>query len=290
VLLVACGGCDSLFGFSEVPTAHVDGAIGDGPLADSAKQDSSGDAPPGELRIVLPQAPMLYVGDQVTLQPVIHGPPNDNVTLDASANAGTITPTQSMVMLDGNGIAPVNLGYTAPNTPASVIARFSAHDPGVATLVDLPLTVQDLSSVGLDAAQTKNQGINPGDAIGIKITLTTAVIVRDLGIHVPAASGGNVRFALYTAGSTSPNTFVVAAAAAPVAIGRNVVPVSPTQLTPGDYWLLAVFDQATLVDWIASGLYGTESFPYASQWPAPWNLQFVEVGNTTFAMFMLVEQ
>jgi hypothetical protein len=282
VALLACAACNQVFDIKS--TRAID-------AGEIVIYVDAPDAPPRELRIVAPASPSnVFVDDRLVLEAAVHGPPNLTATFTATSGAGMIVPASQQVVLDGNGIAQADVMYTAPSSPAADTLTFAATAAELtAPAQDLMLDVHDLSSVGLDAAQSRTQNVNANAAVGIKIMIPSQTVVRDLGMYATAASGGNVRMALYTAGSSAPGSLVVSSNAAPVAAGRNVIPVTPTPLAAGNYWLLEVFDATTAVDWQLAGLYGTEAFSYASAWPSSWNLQFVTVANTTFAMFMRVE-
>jgi len=84
-------------------------------------------------------------------------------------------------------------------------------------------------------------------------------------------------------------TQVVVAAPQTVVIGRNEIDVPPVTLLGGNYWLLMVFDASTAVERTSSGLYGYETWSYASAfqstWPEPgWN----DVANSTYAFFLRI--
>jgi hypothetical protein len=281
--MLACAGCDGVFGIDTVPLA-VDASDAAPPL----------DSPQGgSLQLVLPAPPSVYVDDVVPIAVSIHGPANASVATTTTASVGSVTPMMGTSTLDGNGLGQLGVTYTAPSTVFPVSLSFAASVGGLSDAQMMSLTVMPLSSVGIDAAQASFESINPNIAIGAQIKLQSPAKVRDIGLYT-TAGGTHVSAAIYDLVSSGPTMgypfhLQVAAAPAVVSAGRTVIPVTPTMLPAGTYWIIAVFDGSTSVEWQASGLFGAEAYNYTAPYPAVWPTSWVDVSNKTYAFFALVE-
>lgn len=280
LLVLACAGCDGVFGLDTVPLAvDASHAIDATPPGDVITG--------GSLELVLPAAPTVYVGDVVKLALSLHGPANAAVDVGAVATVGMATPAMTARTLDPNGLDNFDVTYTAPAAPGPDQISFTATSGSLGDAKNLALTVMPLKAIGIDSNPGHSQTVNASDAIGARLTITAPVTVRKLGVWV--VSGVDVRMAVYNVQNSDPYQLQVASAPQALVPGRNVIDVAPTMLPAGTYWIVASFDAATVVDYTLSGLYGASSYPYASGMPAVWSATWVDVANSTFALFALVE-
>ena len=286
--MLVCAGCDGVFGINPVPLPTDAAAAGDGTSGDGAPGD---DAPAGELTIVLPATPAVWVDDTEMLTATIHGPIHAPVMTTASATVG-IASTPGSLLLDGNGLGDFPVTYKAPSNPGPAEVTFMAQTGSLSAGKALAFTIAPLTSLGIDAMQGVHQPINANDAIGERLTISTNVTVRKLGLWA-ASAGTHVRLGIYGVNNTAtPGQLQVQAAPIALVAGRNEVDITPTPLTPGDYWIVADFDGSTELQYVNSttGLYGTSNYAYASTFPLVWSATWVDVSGTTFALFMRVEQ
>ena len=288
LLILACASCDGVFGINPVPLPQDAAPSGDGAPA----RDGMTDSPQGELTIMLPSLPAVWVGDTLTLTATINGPIHATVTTTASATIGSVSAVPSTVMLNANGLGAFPVTYTAPSSAGSENVIFNARDGSLSASQGLPFTVAPLTSVGLDGTQAQSQTINADDAIGARLTISSPVTVRKVGVYTSSA-GSHVRLGIYAVnGTATPGQLQTAAAPLLLVSGRNETDVNPTSLAAGDYWIVADFDADTQVQYLISntGLYGTSKYPYANNFPLVWGATWVDVSGSTFALFMRVEQ
>ena len=59
---------------------------------------------------------------------------------------------------------------------------------------------------------------------------------------IAKASGANVMLALYSSPGADPDRLVASTAAVPMTVGAMEIPVAPTSLPAGTYWMMGVYD------------------------------------------------
>ena len=77
-----------------------------------------------------------------------------------------------------------------------------------------------------------------GSAIHVPTGGMTLTALALIGMEAVA----NVKMALYTDSSGEPDELVVATSSTPVPVGVLEIPVAPTRLPAGTYWIMAVYD------------------------------------------------
>jgi hypothetical protein len=82
--------------------------------------------------------------------------------------------------------------------------------------------------------------------LGWKVAIERASTVTHLGL-IAREGGTKVRMALYSDDNGSPGELIVATPETTVLIGSQEIAVADKVVAPGDYWVMAVFDQVTLV-------------------------------------------
>jgi hypothetical protein len=80
-----------------------------------------------------------------------------------------------------------------------------------------------------------------GFLLGSAVQIPSAVTVTHLAV-IAKAAGANVLLGLYRNAGGVPTTLVVGTAPTALAPGRIEIPVTPTALTAGTYWLMAMYD------------------------------------------------
>lgn len=77
--------------------------------------------------------------------------------------------------------------------------------------------------------------------LGVKFTLNTQGVLNSINL-IGKNTGSQVQMAVYNDNNGSPNRLVVASGTTTVGRGVITLPVNPTNLSPGDYWVMAVYD------------------------------------------------
>jgi hypothetical protein len=291
LLLVVGVGCDGVFGIDSVDKPARDAATtGD----TRGVHDAPDDGPRGALYFAAFAPPPVFVGDRARFQPYLHGPPGATAMVTSTAQVGTVTPPTASVTLDGNGTFQLSELYTAPSTAGQDTVTFSAAT-STQLMAQLPVSfsVQPLQEVGIDGVQTSTEAINPNIAIGLRVTLAAPATIRKIGFYA-RTSGTIVQSAVYSVVPSGvmmyyPMTLQVAPPFQTVANGRNLIDVTPTQVPAGDYWIITVFNASTTVDYQASGIFGSEGYPYGTPFPQQWAAQWIDTANKSYAMFLLYE-
>ena len=82
---------------------------------------------------------------------------------------------------------------------------------------------------------------SPGFLLGSKINVPSPMTVTHLAV-IAKAGGANVMMGLYRASGGAPTTLVVGTAPTALVPGAMEIPVTPTALTAGNYFLMAMYD------------------------------------------------
>jgi hypothetical protein len=80
-----------------------------------------------------------------------------------------------------------------------------------------------------------------GFLVAGKLTLPVAATLTHLAV-ITKAGGPNIKVALYTDEGGLPGTLVAFTPATPMVLGTMEIPVTMTNLSPGDYWVAANVD------------------------------------------------
>src|SRR5262245_56113713 len=84
-------------------------------------------------------------------------------------------------------------------------------------------------------------GHAPNYLLGNPVVVSMGGNVTALAL-ISKDSGQMVRLALYTDGGGGPANLVVATASTPVSTGTMEIPVAPTAIAAGTYWIMGIFD------------------------------------------------
>jgi hypothetical protein len=82
---------------------------------------------------------------------------------------------------------------------------------------------------------------SPGFLLGSPVQIPVAVTITHLAV-IAKAGGANVLLGLYRQSGGVPTTLVVGTSPTPLAPGRLEIPVTPTTIAAGTYWLMAMYD------------------------------------------------
>lgn len=130
-------------------------------------------------------------------------------------------------------------GYGAQKPAAGVIAGVDCDD------TDAAVNCAEFH-VGNDK-EFPDTASNTNDYLfGEPVEVETAMTVTDLAF-ISREGGTNVVMALYDDSGGWPYNLLVATDSTPVVKGAQEIPVTPTDLEPGTYWIMAVYDVTTRV-------------------------------------------
>lgn len=99
-------------------------------------------------------------------------------------------------------------------------------------------------NIGVETVPT-NVGSNSftGDyLLGIKYTLSQEGTLKSINLIGNEASDGRVQMVVYDDNSSIPNNLIASSSIAEIGVGVFSLPVTPTLLPAGDYWIMAVYE------------------------------------------------
>jgi len=101
------------------------------------------------------------------------------------------------------------------------------------------------SGGGCNIGNEIDPGFGAGDflenyLLGVKFTLSDLGTLNSINL-LGNGSGSNVQMAVYNDNAGVPNDLVINTGVATVGTGIVSIPVTPTVLSPGDYWIMAVY-------------------------------------------------
>jgi hypothetical protein len=122
----------------------------------------------------------------------------------------------------------------------------------------------------------------PDYLVGIPVMVNNAATLTHLCV-IGKTGGPNVVLALYGSDlAGEPNHLVATAPATPLAVGAMEVPVPPTALAAGKYWMFGVYDADASIGLDESDPNAPVRYvvhPYASSPPEPFGLAGAYVGQ-----------
>jgi len=98
-----------------------------------------------------------------------------------------------------------------------------------------------LENYGNDVEMVDNSGHLEDYALGFAVEVNQDLTLTHLA-YIGKAATAQVRLGLYTDSGGLPGSLIVQSAVHTVATGHQELPVTPTDLTPGDYWIMGVYD------------------------------------------------
>jgi hypothetical protein len=124
--------------------------------------------------------------------------------------------------------------------------------------------------VGNDKEFSNSSSHSPDYLLGSRIDVKTPMTVTDLAL-IGKASGPNVRMALYT-DAKGPDALVVEGPETAMVAGVLEMPVDPTPIDAGYYWIMAIYDSTASVGISypgSGGYYKYQSMSYSDPMPDP---------------------
>jgi hypothetical protein len=97
-------------------------------------------------------------------------------------------------------------------------------------------------TTGFDAT---NGNFQANFLVGIQFPLETVGVLNSLNL-IGKNTGAQVQMALYDDDDGAPNNLIVFTGTTTVGSGVVSLPVSPTELSPGNYWVMAIYDDAAI--------------------------------------------
>jgi hypothetical protein len=124
--------------------------------------------------------------------------------------------------------------------PASTTTTSSSSTTTTSTSSSTTTTLADLT-FGNATEFTGTSSHSPGFLLGSPVQIPVAVTVTHLAV-IAKAGGPSVLLGLYRQSGGVPTTLVVGTSPTPLAPGRLEIPVTPTTIAAGTYWLMAMYD------------------------------------------------
>jgi len=81
--------------------------------------------------------------------------------------------------------------------------------------------------------------------LGVQFTLTTQGVLNSINL-IGKNTGAQVQMAVYDDNNGVPNNLIASTGTTIVGNGIISLPVNPTQLFPGDYWVMAIYDSTAI--------------------------------------------
>lgn len=124
-----------------------------------------------------------------------------------------------------------NLNFISPNTQIAPINREIRNSGG-----------------GCNIGNEVDPGWAAGNfsqnfLLGVKFTLSDLGTLNSINM-IGNGSGSNIQMAVYDDNAGVPNDLVISSGVTTVGTGVVTLPVTPTQLIPGDYWIMAVYQSS----------------------------------------------
>jgi len=121
-----------------------------------------------------------------------------------------------------------NLNFISPNTQISPINREIRNSGGAC-------------NIGNEVDPGWSAGsFSENYLLGVKFTLSNLGTLNSINM-IGNGSGSNIQMAVYDDNAGVPNDLVISSGVTTVGTGVVTLPVTPTQLMPGDYWIMAIY-------------------------------------------------
>ena len=184
----------------------------------------------GAVSIVLSGAPpSLNVAGTAQLAATITAPNGDVLT--NQPDWATADPSVASVSASGL-VTGLRSGTT------SIVATFA----GVAAVTQLTVVGGTPLTVGFPVDFGAGISFSTGELLAMEVQFASTMVVDKLGYIGKPTLPGTLRMALYRDLNGTPSELVVGTAASPIATGSQSLPVSPTVVTAGTYWLAMTSD------------------------------------------------
>jgi len=114
-----------------------------------------------------------------------------------------------------------------------------------------------------------------GVLLGTKVSIANDALITHLGV-LGIEAGPFVQLALYSDSAGEPADLVVSTSPKALAVGAQEIPVVATNVTVGDYWLMATFDDTAAIGYetnvgssVVKWVYHTLGFPLPQPFGTP---------------------
>ncbi|HXC53151.1 MAG TPA: hypothetical protein VN634_19850 [Candidatus Limnocylindrales bacterium] len=134
----------------------------------------------------------------------------------------------------------VNSNGTVTSTDALSVLRKAVGQPLALTCPDFINRYGFPLDTNLDSAFEKNY------LLGFPVTIEFDATVTHFGL-IMRTGGAHVQMVLYKDAGGSPGQLVATSASTLTVIGSQEIPIAPTHVTAGVYWIMGVYDANTTV-------------------------------------------
>ncbi len=111
----------------------------------------------------------------------------------------------------------------------------------------LPLTCPDfINRYGFPVDTNLNSAFEKDYLLGFPVTIEFDATVTHFGL-ITRNGGAHVQMVLYKDASGSPGQLVATSASTLTVVGSQEIPIAPTPVTAGVYWIMGVYDADTTV-------------------------------------------
>jgi len=215
---------------------------------------------------------------------------NDYRTYQQAANpCWTNTPTFTATQSFTNTETPTDTIYytwtptfTYTDTPTVTVTYTLSSTPTDTFTPGPPCACPDY--VGrkiLGAYQVDYSGYCNGN----KIILSGEAIAESFAIYVQSTTGGQMRMALYSDNSGTPENLLVESASVIVTTGWNIIDIPDIYLAAGTYWLFYQ-NEAGIKVRVDAGANGDEAYFDYAYGPFPSTLTMVQYANGRYSMYV----
>jgi hypothetical protein len=134
----------------------------------------------------------------------------------------------------------VNFSRTLTAPDALAVLRQSVGQDVETACVSTPMVV----TYGTTTDIPETSYFENNFLLGTRVAVTDSITVTSLGL-VTREQGPHVKMGLYSDNGGQPDSLIIATEAAEVGLGAQSIPVTPTVILAGNYWLMAVYDDDT---------------------------------------------
>jgi len=141
----------------------------------------------------------------------------------------------------GRGSACGVCATTTTSTTTSTTVTTSTTTTSTTATTTTSTTLATGTDFGNDVEFPDASAHTPDYLVGSPITVSSPFVLTHLGV-IAKAGGPHVMLMLYASAGSDPDQLVASTASMPMTVGRMEIPVAPTQLPAGTYWMMGVYD------------------------------------------------